>query len=175
MDESAPPVVLDDGRVLEYAIVDETVQYTGRLHLYANDKRIGPVPRLAICENLFNGELLLVHCDEEWELLAVQAWNGPAGSPASSIDDVKRRAEDFYRGISAKWIALATSLEEAKAYYEDREKKFTCSFCGRLPHEVTTVVSGKSALICNFCIDEYHEAIHKPGDDDASLRQSGTK
>jgi len=123
MNVSAPPPVLDDARVLEYAIVDETVEYTGRLHLYANDERIGSVPRLAICEHLVNADLLLVHCDEEWEVLAVQAWNGPAASPTSSVDDIKRRAEDFYRGISAKWIALGASLEEAKAYYEDRERK----------------------------------------------------
>jgi len=118
MDVPVPPPVLNDFRVLEYAIVDETVQYTGRLHLYANDERIGPVPRLAVCEHLFNGDLLLLHCNEEWEVLAVQAWNGPAGSPTLSIDEIKHRAEDFYRGISAKWTALGTSMEEAKAYYE---------------------------------------------------------
>jgi hypothetical protein len=123
MDVTAPPPVLDDARVIEYALVDETVEYTGRLHLYANDERIGAVPRLAICEHLVNQDLLLFHCDEGWEVIAVQAWNGPAGSPVSSIDEVKRRAEGFYRGISAKWIALGASLEEAKTYYEDRERK----------------------------------------------------
>lgn len=106
---NAPPTVLDDARVLEYAIIDSTVQYTGRLNLYVNDKRLNAVPCLAICENVDDGELLLFHCDENWNVLGIQAWNGPGSSDVTSIDDVKRRAEDFYTGISAKWATLGNS------------------------------------------------------------------
>jgi hypothetical protein len=105
MDTSVPPPTLDDFRVIEYAIIDDAVQFTGRLKLYANDEKIGAVPCLAICEHLSEHDLLLVHCDNAWNVLAVQAWNSPR-SRKLSIGEIKERAEDFYCGINRKWKAL---------------------------------------------------------------------
>ena len=59
-----PPPVLAGARVLEYAIVDDSVKFTGELQLYVDDRRLGAVPRLAISENLDDAELLLYRVDE---------------------------------------------------------------------------------------------------------------
>ena len=158
--KSAPPLVLGDARVLEYASIDNTVQYTGRLELYVGDQRMGPVPHLAICQDLNDDELLLVHCDDAWQVLGVQAWNGPAASAVTSVEDVKRRAEEFYRGISSKWIALGASLEAAKAYYSKIQKSSTCSFCGKQPEE-GFFVRGARANICGDCVRSLHADLSK--------------
>jgi len=100
----APPPVIDGASVLEYAILDESVTFTGALHLYAGKERVGAVPRLAICHDSRTNELVLFHCDPEWNVIAAQAWNGPAAEPVTSMDDVKQRAEKYYTGLSAKWV-----------------------------------------------------------------------
>jgi hypothetical protein len=99
-----PPAVLDGAEVLEYAIVDDSVRFTGRLHLYHGDNRIGPVPRLAICKDPDMPELLLFHCDSSWNVLGAQIWNSPDVPAITSVDQVKEKAESFYKGISEKWI-----------------------------------------------------------------------
>jgi hypothetical protein len=38
-----PPPVLDSAHVLQYVVVDESVAFTGKLHLYAGDERVGAV------------------------------------------------------------------------------------------------------------------------------------
>ena len=103
LDATHPPAVLEGARVIEYALVDETIQFTGRLRLYVGDERLGAVPRLAICEQLADHVLLLMHCDEDWNVLGVQAWNGPASPEIVSIEYIKQCAEGFYSGISAHW------------------------------------------------------------------------
>ena len=69
-------------RVLEYAIVDSSVQFTGKLHLFHGDTRVGPVPGLAICRDSRMEELLLFHCDENWNVVGGQIWNSPVNRPS---------------------------------------------------------------------------------------------
>lgn len=101
-----PPQVLDNAQVLEYAVVDSSVRFTGALHLYHGDKRVGPVPYLAICRDPNMEELLLFHCDENWNVLGAQIWNAPDRPAVTSVEEVKQRAEKFYSGIMSKWVAL---------------------------------------------------------------------
>ena len=42
-----PPYVFDSARVLAYAVLDETVSYTGRISVYIDGRLLPPVPRLA--------------------------------------------------------------------------------------------------------------------------------
>jgi hypothetical protein len=115
---SEPPVILDSTRVLFYAETGGADAYTG--HITMNTGRTGhlvelaPVPRLAICEQLANGELLIMHCDESWAVLAVQ------GSP--SIDSAKAIAERAYSGITSKWKPYRElSAEESAEVEAERE------------------------------------------------------
>jgi len=161
---STPPPVLAGARVLEYVIVDETVVFTGRLHLYSGNERIGRVPCLAICREFDDGQYLLVHCGEDWEALGVQAWNGPLARGPASVDEVKLRAESYYAGLSSRWIRLEVSLEDAQAYHEAQEREFICSFCGRGPDELPSVFRGGSATICGDCVRELYRMLDEPDD-----------
>ena len=67
-----PPPLLGNGRLLEYAVVDESVTYSGHSWLFVGDptsglKELGPVPCLAITNDLKTGEIALLHCDAEWD------------------------------------------------------------------------------------------------------------
>jgi len=91
-----PPYVLDSARVLAYAVLDQTVSYTGRISVYVGGKLLPPVPRLAICENLAReGDFLLCYCTETWEVLGVGGYE--------SFELAKQRAEIAYTGVSDKW------------------------------------------------------------------------
>ena len=103
-----PPPIIDGARVLEYAILDESVSFTGRLQLYHGGQRVGPVPCLAICKNPDMDELLLFHCDSAWNVQGAQIWNAPDKRPVITVEEVKQRAEHAYAGISSKWNKLAT-------------------------------------------------------------------
>src|SRR5215212_3118723 len=95
-----PPAVIDGAKVLEYAMVDSAVRFTGQLHLYHGDTRVGPVPGLAIGQNPDMKELLLFHCDEHWNVLGAQIWNVPGQPSPTSVGEIKERAESYYAGIS---------------------------------------------------------------------------
>jgi hypothetical protein len=169
MSTLVPPPVIDGARVLEYAIVDETVTFTGRLHLYVDGVLLGEVPRLAICQTFDSDELWLFHCDEEWQPVAAQVWNGPDEGQKGSLKDVKHSAENYYSGISERWIALNVTLEEAKALYEEELSEFACSFCGKGPDELRSVFRGPQANICGDCVRKLYDMLDEP-DEPQSLQ-----
>jgi hypothetical protein len=153
MTDETPPPVLDSARVIEYAIVDESIPFTGAGPLYVGGTLLGRVPRLAICENL--GEDLgpmLFHCDDSWAVLGV------AGG--QTIEEIKVRAESRYPGISSSWVQRNVSREEALAYYDRETGDMRCSFCGRRPFETTGYVEGRNqdAAICRECVAKFHAA-----------------
>jgi len=90
-----PPFLLDSARVLMYADTGGSKAYTGRITVHVGGKSLGPVPRLAICEELVEGRILLMHCDASWNVLA-------AGF-AASTEAARDTAEGGYAGISSKW------------------------------------------------------------------------
>jgi hypothetical protein len=102
--------VLDSAHVVEYAIVDESVTYTGKSTLYVGGEPIGAVPCLAICRNLSDGLVLLFHCDETWSVLGA--------SGGETVDETKRQAEVAYRGITARWQPSGFTLQEAQRYFD---------------------------------------------------------
>ena len=98
-----PPPLLDSAKVLEFAVVDSSVRFTGNLHLFHGGERVGPVPCLAIGRDPAVEGLLLFHCDDDWNVLAAQIWNSPDRAVVATVEEVKQRAEQYYSGISAKW------------------------------------------------------------------------
>ena len=148
MSRTPPPPVLHSARVISYAFVDD-IEYRRWGALIVGDKVIEKVPRLAICINL--GEdigPLLFHCDEEWEVLGT--------SGAETIDAVKQRAEKNYPGVSARWVDINTSVEEALRYYDEDTGGACCSFCRKRPFEVDSWIEGEDATICKTCVEEFH-------------------
>jgi hypothetical protein len=140
-----PPPVLASARVLAYAVVDETVTYTGRHTVFVAGRELGPVPRLAIGRTLAGREILLMLCDADWDVLATV--------PHASVDAAKHAAEQGYAGVSAKWTEVAFTDAEVDAYLDEEDRGLVCSFCGRHPHEVDRIVTGhRGAAICEICI-----------------------
>ena len=98
-----PTQILDDADLLAYAAVPASARFTGRLHLYQGGERVGPVPFLAICRPHNEPGLLLAHCDESWDIVGLQAWNGPGVEPILTIEEMKTQAEVFYEGLMESW------------------------------------------------------------------------
>jgi len=154
---SVPPPALHSTHALEYAIVDESVEFEQRHVLNVGGEWLGRVPRLAICEDFGERGFLLFHCDAEWNVLGVAAGY-------KSIAEVKARAERSYHGINGKWVPTGHSRAAAEKYVADAFKGWECSFCGRLPPQYEQLV-GERVRICNHCINEFHQAIHSERDD----------
>jgi hypothetical protein len=155
-----PPPIIGDARVLEYAVVGEAV-FTDTLCLYVNGVRLGAVPCLAICESFDTDELSLLHCDEEWDIKGIQAWRRSADD-VSSVEEVKRRAERYYAGISSKWLKLDVSLEDAEAYKASLMVEVRCSFCKRSMFEIDSLLEGDAGVrICNNCVASFYEEMTK--------------
>ena len=160
----APPPVLDMARVIAYAIVDESVHWTGKQKLFVGDKELGPVPKLALCQNV-NGDMtdiLIFHCNDDWKVIGI--------SGGKKLDNAKISAERAYRGITAKWISANVTEEEARAWIKENYPEMSCSFCERLACNLQQLIESKSGVrVCNYCIDELYALIHKPaGDDDVA-------
>jgi hypothetical protein len=150
-DRNAPPPVIDSARVMSYALVDD-LPYRKWGALYSGDQLIEHVLRLAICLNLGKDiGPLLFHCDDKWNTLGT--------SGAISIAEVKERAERNYPGVSARWVDLNTSVEDALKYYDEQIEDLKCSFCGKRPFEIEGGwVEGTEAAICRECVEKYHQA-----------------
>jgi len=144
----SPPPVLDCARVLAYAITDASVNYIERQTLYVGGKLLGRVPRLAICQNIGEDEMLVFHCDNNWNVL------GAAGGHRSA-ENAKAQVERAYAGIASKWVDTNVSVDQANAYLREHSGDDVCSFCGRMPHEVEKLIQESTGRICDMCIRKF--------------------
>ena len=101
-----PDPLIEDATLLAYAPIPENVRFTGRLSLYVDGVRLGPVPNLAICQPHTERGLLLMHCDADWRLLGVQAWNAADVAPVTTVDEMIEVADRYYAGLKAHWIRV---------------------------------------------------------------------
>ncbi len=142
-----PPPVMASARVLEYAVLDGSVGFSGKSRVFVENRELGRVPRLAIGEALEAGEVLLLYCDDEWRVLAAAGYPSPTHA--------KARAERTYPGVSRLWVDAGISREQALAYVEEESRDFKCSFCGRRPDQVRNLLAQGAARICNLCVAEF--------------------
>jgi hypothetical protein len=142
-----PPPAMDEGRLLMYALVDESVTYVNKSMLYVNGELLGRVPRLAIYESLDADEWSLFFCDEDWCPLGV--------SVLASLEEARERAESEYHGITDKWIDAGVPAADAARYLSEQDREESCSFCGRPPVEVRQMFSSSTARICEQCVREF--------------------
>jgi hypothetical protein len=150
-----PPPVLASAHVLEYAIVDGSVAYTGKSTLYVDGTAISAVPCLAICRNLHDEQIHLFHCDEAWGVLGA--------SGGDTIEETKRQAESAYRGISARWQPSGYTLEEAQQFQHDLFAGVMCSFCGKRPEQIRSLIRSPHAAICNECVAQFAAGMRNDG------------
>jgi hypothetical protein len=64
---------------------------------------VGPVPNLAICKPHDEAGLLLVHCDDSWNVVALQGWNAPGVERIMTVEAMKQQAERYYDGLMPSW------------------------------------------------------------------------
>lgn len=140
--------------MLRYAIVDGRCAYSGHSQLFVGGAEVGPVSRLAICQNAEN-ETLLLHCDGDWEVLGYMKF----GSSARA----EKRAERIYPGVSSLWVDAVQERERSRE--QEAGTFLYCSFCGRRPEEVRQLVEGgsskgtSSVAICDSCVRECYALI----------------
>jgi len=156
MQPSTP--VIDCSRLLCYAIVEGTVQSSGRTLLFVDGKELGQVPCLAICENKKLAEVLLFHCDSDWNTLGCSAH--------PSVAEAKARAEGIYAGISTRWVDAGVSEQSAEAYLNEQFGNERCSFYGKRPDEVDQMILKEDqrkheVRICDRCIKEFYNELPK--------------
>ena len=105
MDE--PPVMLDGARVLEYAAVEPGGKSHVSVVVGGVSLDTATVTRLVIAENLVDGGVFLMHCNDDWNTVAAGQHREAAAA--------RRSAEAAYRGISLSWRPFrALTPEEAK-------------------------------------------------------------
>ena len=98
-----PTRILENADLLAYAAVPASARFTGCLHLYFGETRVGSVPNLAICKPHDEPGLLLLHCDESWRIVGLQAWNAPGVERIVAVESMKQQAERYYDGLMASW------------------------------------------------------------------------
>jgi len=146
-----PPPALASAPVLEYAVLDESVGYSGQSRAFVDGRDTERVSRLAVGAAPEKGEALLFHCTEDWRILAT----GRYASPALA----KARAEQTYPGVSRCWVSRAGSREEWAAPPGAGPSEFNCSFCGRGPDQVRNLIAHGDSRICNLCVAEFTRRI----------------
>jgi len=152
MHQDSPGIILDSARVLAYAIIDDAVTYRERKTFYVDGKLLGAVPRLALCQNVNGDEVLIFHCDNDWNVLG-------AGS-SKTLSEAKSWVEKAYIGISTKWVDTHYTQEQATEYLDQAYANDKCSFCGKWPLDVNVMV-GTDVRICNYCIVEFYDLINQ--------------
>lgn len=100
------PKTLADGDVLAALFVDDSMEFTGALKLFAGGERVGRVPRVAIVKKGRSRDLLVIHCDAEWNVLGIQAWNAPGGKRLQSVEQAKEIVERYYTNSTNKWVTV---------------------------------------------------------------------
>jgi hypothetical protein len=149
---SKPPPTLAGARVIEYAILDETVSYCGHSGLFVGGKELGPVPCLAICQGLKDSAVLLLHCDLDWTVLGTAEY--------ATTSEARERAERIYPGVSNRWIEAAVPELEASNHIEVLWEDLRCKFCGKGPDDVARLIKKRGVQICGSCVTEFYQMLH---------------
>lgn len=151
MTTQSAPILIECARVLHYATVDEGVRYTPRSAIYVNGEELGAVARLAIVRNLVDQDIMLLHCDSEWNVL------GSSGS--GDVESVMTHANRRYEGLDSRWQKAPWSDVEFAKALTDQFRDQRCSFCGRYHFQVDSMmVEGDRAMICGECIVRLYSA-----------------
>jgi len=149
-----PPPVLDGARVLRYAVTKPPVRFSGRTHLLIDGRELGRMSKLVVVESLYGDGIWLQHCDDEWNVVGTS-------SGFRTVAEALRRAERMYPGIRSAWVNAHVTRAEAKAHEKKVWRGHQCNFCGKLPPQVKTVITGRGATICDECVREFYEDLNR--------------
>ena len=88
-----PSAILEGATLLAYTIVDSTLSFAGKLHLYHGSERIGQVPALAICQDEDADGLFVFHCSKDWDVLGAQLRNTSPETAMRTVEEVEHKVE----------------------------------------------------------------------------------
>ena len=148
-----PPPLLGSARLLEYAMPDESVNYSGHSSLFVDGRELGVVPCLAICKPSEGPSVLLFHCSDDWTVLGAAEY--------TSLAEAKNRAERIYPGLSSHWIEAHVTEQEAERYLNEVWSNQRCSGCGKRPDQIEALVTKNDVRLCDSCIEEFHQMLHE--------------
>jgi len=102
-----PPPEICTQRVLQYAVLDDSVGFSsGHGLMFVDGKELGRVPCLAICEDTNSSGVMLYYCNRDWNMVGV---SGPYVIAAA-----KKRADRLFPGSLACWIEVHFTQEDAE-------------------------------------------------------------
>ena len=112
MNMEPPPMLMDGARVIEYALFDPTVGPTGHVSVDVGGVPINleTVRGLVIAENMVEGGVFLLHCNEQWDSLAASCHRTSAAARES--------AEQGYAGVQTRWEPFRELTEQERAEVE---------------------------------------------------------
>jgi ClpX C4-type zinc finger protein len=141
-----PPPTLATARVLEYAILDDSMRSTITNNLVSLK---GPVSRLAVIAATelrgSEGRFDLVYSDREWNVLGIK--------PCWSTKQAKTVAEELCGGVSPLWTDAGITKEQA-AKHLDELCPMWCNFCGlsALEPGEHRFIEKNGSYICESCV-----------------------
>lgn len=145
---STPPItLLMPTYVTEFAEVDKSVKHIKDNDIMLEDKPLGKVPNIALCEDVDDKTYTIAFCDKDWKALCYSA-------AYEKLKDAKAMVDKHYEGIS--WKKTDHKKKDAKDHFNSEIERGTCSFCGRTHYDddVTDIFQGDNARICNVCVDK---------------------
>ena len=146
-----PPPTIGFYRVVEYAILDESISYHGHGGLFGGKKEVGPVPCLAICMVGKGPGVLLLHCNHDWTVRGI--------SERESLGAARDFAEQIYPGVSSFWIDAHVTEEEAAKHLKELGNG-QCIFCkSALDGENSRFIQKNDVWICESCVKECYELL----------------
>jgi len=146
-----PPLAIACARPIAWARTNSPVRFTGRLHLYVDGERLGQVPILVIAKYRKDDEIMLFHCDEEWNT------EGAAGY--DSVEEAKQKAERAYEGISAHWKETGYTEEQTESYLDEVFSDDVCTFCAKRPDQADYFYGSGRGRICEECIMQFYDLL----------------
>ena len=154
-----PPPTLACCRVVEYAILAESVRYSGHSNLFRGNDEVGPVPCLAICHSVKESRFLLFHCGKDWTIQGCESH--------MSLAKAKTSAERAYPGVSAVWVDPAFTEQDATAHLNEIWSEQRCVFCGRIPpdFEKPMFIQRNHSSICHDCVKTCYELLQSDEDE----------
>ena len=135
-----PPLAIACTRPISWARTELPVKFTGRQCLIVDGERLGQVPLLVIAQADDDGDILLLHCDEEWRVLGIGGF--------ASIELAKQKAELYYEGISSYWRETGYTKEQTAAYLDEVFVDHACTFCGTRPDQARYFYACGRGNIC---------------------------
>jgi hypothetical protein len=154
-----PPPILACSRVLEYAILDESVCYSGHSNLFVGGHELGRVPCLAISYDTQKGHFFLLHCNQNWDVLGI--------AQKESVAKAKASADATYTGVSALWVAPSFTEQDVTRYLDQSIGAQRCNFCGRTPldFENPRFIQKNDSCICESCVKACYELLRSDDQD----------